>query len=66
MIRVAMMLLLTLAACTPSDRREEAPDMEQVPIGPGSDSTTLLPPDTPVSRREPSRTGALPPRDTTT
>ena len=65
MRRLVILLLLVLAGCTRPDRREEAPEIEQVPIGPGSDSTTLLPPDTPVSRREPGRSGAPLP-DTTT
>jgi hypothetical protein len=58
-----MVLFLVLIGCTPGDR-DEANEAEEVPIGPGSDSTTLVPPDTPVSRREPTRPGP-PTRDTT-
>jgi hypothetical protein len=58
-----MVLLLGALGCSPGNR-DDADEAEQVPIGPGSDSTALLPPDTPVSRREPLRPGT-PPRDTT-
>lgn len=52
MIRFLLIAVFLLAGCSPG-RREEPPAAEEVPIGPGSDSTTLRPPDTPMSRREP-------------
>jgi hypothetical protein len=58
-----MVLFLLLIGCTPGDRNEAAE--EEVPIGPGSDSTALMPQDTPVSRRQPPTPGAAPAPDTT-
>ena len=56
MLRISLVFVLVLAACAPGDRdQREGDDTEEVPIGPGSDSTTLIPPDTPMTRREPSR-----------
>lgn len=57
MTRLAMVLLLVLVGCTPGNR-DDSSEGEEVPIGPGSDSTALLPPDTPVSRRQPLTPGA--------
>jgi hypothetical protein len=54
-----MALLLAFAglvACVPGGENE-AREAEEVPIGPGSDSTALRPPDTPVSRLQPVAPG---------
>lgn len=58
------LLLLALIGCSPAER-DEAPETDEVPIGPGTDSTSLLPPDTPVSRRETRSSDTLPPPLTT-
>jgi hypothetical protein len=58
------LLLLVLLGCAP-DERDDAPETDEVPIGPGTDSTSLLPPDTPVSRRETRSSDTLPPPITT-
>ena len=55
MLRISLVFVLLLTACAPGDRdRRDGDDTEEVPIGPGSDSTTLIPPDTPMTRREPT------------
>ena len=54
MLRLALPLAILLAGCAPGDDRDAADDAEEVPIGPGSDSTTLLPPDTPMTSRPPT------------
>lgn len=53
MKRISLLMLLCLLACTnaPDAENDEA---EPPPIGPGSDSTALIPPDTPESRLSPS------------
>ena len=61
MKRIGLLLLLTGLACAnpaPEDRDEAEPP----PIGPGSDSTALLPPDTPESRMNPADTSRASPR----
>ena len=63
MMRPAMACLLILLGCTAPGNRDDAVESDGVPIGPGSDSTALMPPDTPVSRREPG-TPAQPAPDT--
>lgn len=54
MTRYAMALIVLLLACTSSEPEDREVETEAVPIGPGTDSSTLIPPDTPVSHREPS------------
>ncbi|HEY0306505.1 MAG TPA: hypothetical protein VGC44_16135 [Longimicrobiales bacterium] len=49
MQRLAIMGLVLLLGCSNGDRDEDA-EAEPVPIGPGSDSTALMPPDTPMTR----------------
>jgi hypothetical protein len=60
MLRIILVCGLALAGCTGEngDSAEEA--AEEVPIGPGSDSSALIPPDTPMTRRTPG-TGTRPP-----
>ena len=50
--KVALMVLsLLLAACRSEERRDvEADSAAQVPIGPGTDTSALTPPDTPRTR----------------
>ncbi|HEY0670673.1 MAG TPA: hypothetical protein VGD27_00335 [Longimicrobiales bacterium] len=62
MKRTSLLLLVLAIAC--SNPEQEPPQEEELaPIGPGSDSSTLIPPDTPESRRNPS--SSTQPRDTT-
>ena len=49
MLRLALIGLVLLVGCSNGDRKEDA-EAEAVPIGPGSDSTALMPPDTPMTR----------------
>lgn len=61
MLRLALVLMLFLAGCGPRDGDSDAAEEEAVPIGPGSDSTTLIPPDTPMTSREPAPAGRTTP-----
>lgn len=64
MKRLALCLVLAgMAACTKTGDDRLPSDTTVVPIGPGSDSTALIPPDTPGSR--PATGTPAVPRDTT-
>jgi hypothetical protein len=58
---VVAALAALLAACAPDEPDDAAAETEAVPIGPGSDSSTLIPPDTPMTHREPEPLPAVPP-----
>jgi hypothetical protein len=47
MLRLAFLLALAVSAC--SGEQEDNAEGDPVPIGPGSDTTVLIPPDTPVT-----------------
>jgi hypothetical protein len=51
MLRLALVLSLLLVGCGPRDGGNDDAEEDAVPIGPGSDSTTLIPPDTPMTPR---------------
>jgi hypothetical protein len=51
MTRLALILCVLIAGCS-SSKKEDAEENESVPIGPGSDSTALIPPDTPMTSRQ--------------
>ena len=54
MIRLFLICVLALAGCARENRDDDAEAAEEVPIGPGSDSSALIPPDTPMTRRTPA------------
>jgi hypothetical protein len=60
MLRIILVCALALAGCAGENRGDTEEAVEEVPIGPGSDSSALIPPDTPMTRREPG-TGTRPP-----
>ena len=64
MLRLILICALAVAGCAGENRDDADETTEDVPIGPGSDSTTLIPPDTPMTSRAPT---GQPPRvpDTT-
>ena len=55
MKRIGLLVLLAGLACV-NPAPEERDEAEPPPIGPGSDSTALMPPDTPESRMNPTDT----------
>lgn len=63
MIRISLFAVMLLAGCADTRQEETAEEAEYAPIGPGSDSSALIPPDTPQSQRNPSAAPARP--DTT-
>jgi hypothetical protein len=64
MTRVLILgLMLLSAACERAPDEEAADEMEQAPVGPGSDSSALIPPDTPQSRSGETMTQTIPQRD---
>ena len=50
MKRLLLVFALLLAGCADRQPDEAADESELAPIGPGSDSSALVPPDTPASR----------------
>jgi hypothetical protein len=42
--------LLLISGCARGEQQESEEEAEYAPIGPGSDSSALIPPDTPESR----------------
>ncbi len=56
MKRIGLLVLLAGLACA-NPAPDEENEAEPPPIGPGSDSTALMPPDTPESRVNPADTG---------
>lgn len=56
MKRIGLLVLLAGLACA-KPAPEERDEAEPPPIGPGSDSTALMPPDTPESRMNSADTG---------
>jgi hypothetical protein len=46
-----LVIAMLLAGCSRGPQEEPAEEAEYAPIGPGSDSSTLIPPDTPQSQR---------------
>jgi hypothetical protein len=60
MLRLILICALALTGCADDAREDTAEEAEEVPIGPGSDSSALIPPDTPMTRRTPG-TGTRPP-----
>jgi hypothetical protein len=65
MTRLILIAMLLLAGCADAQQEEPAEEAEYAPIGPGSDSSALLPPDTPQSQRNPAPAQPAQPRDTT-
>jgi hypothetical protein len=64
-VKILLSLLVTLLlACSPAPQEQPPEDADLAPIGPGSDSSALIPPDTPESRQPPTPAKS-PPRDTT-
>ena len=62
MLRIILICALVLSGCT-RENREDAAESEEVPIGPGSDSSALIPRDTPMTSRMPTQQPGV--RDTT-
>ena len=60
-LRLALLLSILGAGCAPGDDGNDAAVEETVPIGPGSDSTALIPRDTPMTSREPTTPGSTVP-----
>ena len=46
-----LVVAMLMAGCVEREPDESAEEAEYAPIGPGSDSSALIPPDTPESRR---------------
>jgi hypothetical protein len=63
MRRLLLVVAMLLVGCSGGKEEEPAEDAEYAPIGPGSDSSALIPPDTPESRTGESSKQMLPPRD---
>jgi hypothetical protein len=51
MKRLLTLAVVVLMACSKAEQEDSADDVELAPIGPGTDSSALLPPDTPQSPR---------------
>ena len=60
MLRLILICALAMAGCARENGEDADEAAEEVPIGPGSDSSALIPPDTPMTRRTPG-TGTRPP-----
>ena len=59
MNRIAAALLLLVLACSPRENTDAVEaDSVEVPIGPGTDSSALLPRDTPMSPRREAPSGS--------
>jgi hypothetical protein len=57
--------LVLVSSCARSDEPESQEEADYAPIGPGSDSSALIPPDTPESRTGEAPTQLPPHRDST-
>ena len=57
--------LLLLSGCARGEEQETEAEAEYAPIGPGSDSSALIPPDTPESRTGEAPRQLPPHRDST-
>jgi hypothetical protein len=62
MKRLVTLLTVLLIACSDGAEEEAADDVELAPIGPGSDSSALVPPDTPESRVRARDTASVTPQ----